>query len=70
MSIMPNANVAEFSAAKILEYLLNAPHPDGAGKAAFFRGMGYRRADWHLLTDALAEVAATGVVRAVATTER
>jgi hypothetical protein len=69
MSTMPNAHVAEVSEAKILGYLLNAAHPEGAGKAAFFRAMGYRRARWRSLGNALADVATTGIVRAVATTE-
>lgn len=33
---LPNASTAELSREKIVGYLLNPEHPDGAGKAAFF----------------------------------
>ncbi len=69
MSTMPNAHAADVSEVKILGYLLNAAHPEGAGKAAFFQAMGYRRTHWQSLATALANVATTGVVRAVTTTE-
>lgn len=65
---MPNAHGAHVSEEKILGYLLNLAHPDGAGKAAFFIALGYRRTHCRLFQNALAMVATTGVVRAVATT--
>jgi hypothetical protein len=33
---LPNASSVEVSREKIVGYLLNPGHPDGAGKAAFF----------------------------------
>ena len=66
---MPNADRAEVSEKKVLEYLLNPAHPDGAGKATFFTALGYRRPDWRVLRESLAAVARTGRIQAVAATE-
>ena len=68
MNVLPNARRAEISETKVLGYLLNSSHPDGASKAAFFTAMGYRPADWRVLRQALAAVALTGRIRAVAAT--
>lgn len=69
MTTMPNAHIAQVPGEKILNYLLNMSHPDGAGKAAFFLAMGYRRTHWRVFQNDLEAVAQTGVIRAVVTTE-
>jgi hypothetical protein len=38
---------------KILGYLLNEQHPQGAGKAKFFRMIGFKAQEWHVLANAL-----------------
>ncbi|MGH8615287.1 MAG: DUF6883 domain-containing protein [Gammaproteobacteria bacterium] len=38
---------------KIIEYLLNPLHPDGAGKAKFFGSLGFRGDEWRVLAAAL-----------------
>jgi hypothetical protein len=38
---------------KIVDYLLSRSHPDGAGKAVFFRGYGFAPERWEQLRDAL-----------------
>lgn len=47
---------------KILDYLLNACHPDGRGKAAFFHQFGFRPENWEDLQDALRRLANEGTV--------
>jgi hypothetical protein len=47
---------------KIVDYLLNAAHPDNGGKAAFFGALGFSREDWPRLAAALRELAATAEV--------
>jgi hypothetical protein len=69
MSVMPNAARADVSETKVLGYLLNAAHPEGASKAAFFTAMGYRKADWRVLRQSLAAIAQTGQIRAIAATQ-
>jgi hypothetical protein len=54
---LPNANTAELSREKIVGYLLNPEHPDGAGKAAFFYAAGFRVERWQELADALKSLA-------------
>lgn len=66
---MPNADRADISEAKVFGYLLNAAHPDGAGKAAFFTSMGYRQEEWRSLRLALAGIAQNGLIRAQRATE-
>ena len=50
---IPNADLAIVKQEKITEYLLNPEHPDNGGKAAFFLKLGFSRADWNRLGDAL-----------------
>jgi len=57
---VPNAQEAIVSQEKIVRYLLNPLHPDGAGKAWFFLRLGFRVEQWEVLADALREL----VVRA------
>jgi hypothetical protein len=40
---------------KITDYLLEATHPVGRGKAAFFGALGFSRQDWRALASALGE---------------
>lgn len=46
---LPYAERATAARAKIERYLLNLDHPDGGGKARFFRGHGYTPLDWERL---------------------
>ncbi len=46
---LPHAERATVARAKIERYLLNLDHPDGGGKARFFRGYGYTPLDWQRL---------------------
>jgi hypothetical protein len=57
--ILPNANSAIVEREKVLEYLLNAAHPDNGGKAAFFSGLGFYRNDWQGLVTAFVRLAET-----------
>ena len=47
---------------KVLEYLLNAAHPDNGGKARFFEGLGFSGNDPSPLVAALGGVATSGEV--------
>ena len=57
-----NAHLAEVEQRKIVEYLLNAAHPDNGGQAQFFELLGFSVAASDLLADALRRVAETGEV--------
>ena len=59
---LPNLEAAVVSEEKIVDYLLNPQHPDGAGKAAFFAARGFRRDHGHLLSDALRRLVAENSV--------
>jgi hypothetical protein len=59
---LPNAKNAVVDREKIVNYLLNAAHPDNGGKAAFFFGLGFRRDDWKLLAISLQKLAETSAV--------
>jgi|HubBroStandDraft_6_1064221.scaffolds.fasta_scaffold904300_1 hypothetical protein len=54
---LPNVAAAVVPAAKIVDYLLNPAHPDGAGKAKFFTSLGFSRSDWEQLAMALRRLA-------------
>ena len=43
--LLPNHANAVIDRGKLVEYLLNSPHPDNGGKAAFFAGWGFARSD-------------------------
>ena len=43
---LPNAENAIIDADKLQDYLLSPEHPVGRFKAAFFRSLGYSRANW------------------------
>ncbi len=48
---------------KILDYLLNKEK--SRGKAAFFKAMGFRASQWHILAQALKTQAALGTVSSI-----
>jgi hypothetical protein len=50
---LPNARKAVIEQAKIVDYLLNASHPDNGGKARFFMGWGFTPADWQAFAQAI-----------------
>ena len=50
---LPNAERALVERKKIVDYLLNAEHPDNGGKADFFSQLGFSSSDWTTLADAL-----------------
>jgi hypothetical protein len=54
---LPHADQAVVEREKVVNYLLNTAHPDNGGKAAFFEGLGFRRADWETLAAALLALA-------------
>jgi Domain of unknown function (DUF6883) len=54
---LPNADAANVSRDKVVEYLLNPQHPDGAAKAAFFAAMGFHVDRWQELANALKRLA-------------
>ena len=63
---LPNAHLALVEREKIVDYLLNAAHPDNAGKAPFFFALGFSRDDWQPLAVALARLAeATEVLKSM-----
>lgn len=51
--------------AKVVDYLLSPDHPNGRGKARFFRQFGFTPDHWQLLADALRGHAAEHDVRKV-----
>jgi hypothetical protein len=50
---LPNAERAVVAPAKVRDYLLSPEHPVGRAKARFFATLGFRRAEWPDLRDAL-----------------
>jgi hypothetical protein len=46
----------------VVDYLLNAAHPDNGGKAKFFEALGYSGADPSSLVGALKNIAVAGKV--------
>jgi hypothetical protein len=50
---LPNEDAAIVAREKVVGYLLNSRHPDGAGKAGFFESCGFRAEEWHVLAAAL-----------------
>ena len=51
--LLPNHPAAVIDESKLVDYLLNAAHPDNGGKAAFFAGWGFAPADWRVLERAI-----------------
>ena len=50
---LPNAEHAVVDPAKVRDYLLSPEHPVGRTKARVFAVLGFRRAEWPALRDAL-----------------
>lgn len=50
---LPNSQRAVVERRKVVEYLLNRAHPDGAGKAAFFARFGFGPQEWERFAEAL-----------------
>jgi hypothetical protein len=50
---LPNPDEAFVPRAKIVDYLLSLEHPEGRGKASFFRGHGFTDERWENLAEAL-----------------
>lgn len=59
---LPNAERAVVDTAKVVDYLLNAAHPDNGGKARFFEAIGFSSKEPERLGVALCAVAAAGDV--------
>ncbi len=62
---LPNAARGLVEYDKIVSYLMNPTHPEGAGKAGFFQALGFQREEWQLLAEALLLVAVEGNVEQV-----
>lgn len=50
---LPRSECAVVEQKKIVEYLLNPAHPDGASKAKFFLARGFGAAQWQTMQTAL-----------------
>ncbi len=50
---VPNADRAEISSEKIIDYLLDPEHEDGGPKAKFFLGWGFQPDAWDVMAQAL-----------------
>ena len=59
---LPNAHLAVVERHKVVDYLLNAAHPDNNGKARFFGALGFSVDDPEGLIAALRAVGQTGEV--------
>ena len=55
-----NAHLAVVERQKLVDYLLNASHPDNGGKAQFFASLGFHAGDAEPLVAALQGVASEG----------
>jgi len=53
---LPNRELALVEHEKVRNYLLNDIHPDGFGKAAFFKALGFQREAWATLADAFRQI--------------
>lgn len=60
---LPNLERVIVPERKVVDYLLNVDHPEGRGKAAFFRRFGFSPTAWEHLAEALIGHAANEVVR-------
>jgi hypothetical protein len=54
---LPNRDSATVDQAKVRDYLLSPSHPVGRFKSVFFAALGFSVEDWHVLRDALLELA-------------
>jgi hypothetical protein len=65
---LPNAVNSYVEPAKIVDYLLNREHPEGAGKAEFFAHFGFTVEAWEVLAEALVIHARTHQVASMSET--
>ena len=59
---LPHAQRAIVDKRKIVDYLLNSAHPDGAGKAEFFTRFGFAPERWAVFAEALKRHGQSGSV--------
>jgi len=59
---LPNADKAIVERGKLVDYLLNATHPDNGGKAAFFLSLGFSVDRWSALVSAFRRLAGSAEV--------
>jgi len=59
---LPNSELARVDRTKVVNYLLNLQHLDGASKAAFFELFGFLPDNWEVLASALRNLATNGTV--------
>jgi hypothetical protein len=59
---LPNADKAIVERGKIVDYLLNAAHPDNGGKAAFFLSLGFSVDRWSALASVFRRLAESAEV--------
>jgi hypothetical protein len=64
MTRLPDRDRLQVDRAKIIEYVLNPQHPDGAAKATFFLSRGFSISDWKKFAIALKEHGRSQVVTA------
>jgi hypothetical protein len=50
---LPNAESVRIPREKLVDYLLSTAHPQGRAKAAYFESLGFRQAEWRVLSAAL-----------------
>lgn len=55
MAKVPNHDQAIVPQEKVVDYLLSETHPDGKGKAIFFKKFGFSVESWETLAQALIE---------------
>lgn len=60
---IPHPALPEVGQLKILDYLLDSNHPQGAAKSRFFLAFGFLREDWLAFADALRQHGATQELR-------
>ncbi len=59
---LPNGPSGLVESDKVVKYLMNPKHPEGAGKSRFFLSLGFRPEEWRVLAEALLRVAEEGSV--------
>ena len=62
---IPDADKLRVDESKLKDYLLNASHPDGSGKAAFFMRFGFNLENWQDLALALKNQAAANEITSI-----
>jgi hypothetical protein len=57
--LLPHLERAIVERRKVVEYLLNPLHPDGAAKAQFFMAAGFRKQSWQVMAQEFRNLVAT-----------